>query len=144
MRPAAPPKTRQDKFPDTIPYSLPLELVVTDPEIIAELWAKREGRERDDYALGALRLGMLALRQLRGQIDAVAAPAAGQDEPHVDRVPPAPSRASEVVLIEGAEEHLDAEPAAEELFEEPVTAACDLPAVSSSYWLRRRRRGHFR
>ncbi len=52
MYPAAPPKVREDKFPDTIPYSLLLELVVTDPEVIAELWAKQEGRDRDEYALG--------------------------------------------------------------------------------------------
>ena len=60
----------EDLAPDTIPYSLPLELTVTDPEVITELNAKQEGRERDDYALGALRLGVLALRQARGQVDA--------------------------------------------------------------------------
>jgi hypothetical protein len=59
-----------ENVPDTLPYSLPLELTVTDPEVIAELSAKQEGRERDKYALGALRLGVLALRQARGQIDA--------------------------------------------------------------------------
>ena len=60
----------EDQIPDAIPYSLPLELIVTDAEVIAELWAKPEGRERDEYALSALRLGVLALRQARGQIDA--------------------------------------------------------------------------
>ena len=60
--------TTQDE-PETLPFSLPLDLVVTDPEVVAELIAKEEGRERDDYALGALRLGVLALRQARGQID---------------------------------------------------------------------------
>src|SRR5262249_33574982 len=50
-------------------YSLPLELVVTDQEVIRELCQQAEGRERDDYALSALRLGILALKQARGQVD---------------------------------------------------------------------------
>ena len=53
--------------PDTLPFSLPLELTVADPEVIAELHAKQEGRERDEYALGALRLGVLALGRLGGR-----------------------------------------------------------------------------
>ena len=88
MYPSAPRKVREDKFPDTIPYSLLLELVVTDPEVITELWAKPEGRERDEYALGALRLGILALRQARGQIDA-AAPAVPHEDERPLQVPPA-------------------------------------------------------
>jgi hypothetical protein len=63
------PKISEENPPDTIPFSLPLELTVTDPEVITELFAKQEGWERDDYALGALRLGVLALCQARGQID---------------------------------------------------------------------------
>ena len=55
-----------------IPYSLFLELNVTDAEVIAELCQRVEGRERDDYALSALRLGVLALKQARGQVDAQA------------------------------------------------------------------------
>jgi hypothetical protein len=58
----------EDQAPETIPYSLPLELTVVDPEVVAELCAKQEGRERDEYALGALRLGVLAFKQARGQI----------------------------------------------------------------------------
>ena len=65
MQPAA---TQNE--PETLPYSLSLELTVTDPEVITEFNAKQEGRERDEYALGALRLGVLALKQARGQIDA--------------------------------------------------------------------------
>jgi len=60
----------EDNTRETLPFSLPLELTVNDPEVISELCAKQEGRERDEYALGALRLGVLALRQARGQIDA--------------------------------------------------------------------------
>src|SRR4051812_36062316 len=52
--------------------SLALELVVTDQEVIRELCQQREGRERDDFALSALRLGVLALKQARGQVDAQA------------------------------------------------------------------------
>jgi len=51
------------------PYSLLLELTVTDAEVIAELCQRPEGREREDYALSALRLGVLALKQARGQVD---------------------------------------------------------------------------
>lgn len=61
---------RTESSDDAIPYALPLELTVKDPEVIAELWARAEGEERDDYALAALRLGVLALRQARGQLDA--------------------------------------------------------------------------
>ncbi len=70
MHSVATTETTADNAPETLPFSLPLELTVNDPEVISELWAKQEGRERDEYALGALRLGVLALRQARGQIDA--------------------------------------------------------------------------
>lgn len=142
MRPTAPPKLRAEKFPDTIPYSLPLELVVSDPEVITELWAKREGRERDEYALGALRLGMLALRQLRGQIDAVASPSPRQDERRLDDMPPVLSQARSSVgqgaVAEDEEDCFSVEPVEEE-FEAAVAAGDEIAAVPSSYWLRRRR-----
>ncbi len=47
-----------------------LELDVTDPEVAHELVQRTEGRERDEYARGALRLGVLALRQASGALDA--------------------------------------------------------------------------
>jgi len=50
-------------------FALPLELNVTDPELIRELLAHAEGKPRDDYALCALRVGLLALKQARGQVD---------------------------------------------------------------------------
>jgi hypothetical protein len=53
-----------------LPISLPLELHVTDREVIRELCHQPEGRDRDDFALCALRLGVLALKQARGQVDA--------------------------------------------------------------------------
>ncbi len=69
MHSVATKETAADNAPETLPFSLPLELMVSDPEVISELCARQEGRERDDYALSALRLGVLALRQARGQID---------------------------------------------------------------------------
>jgi hypothetical protein len=55
---------------EELPYSLPLELTVTDAELIAELCQRAEGQEREQFALSALRLGILALKQARGQVDA--------------------------------------------------------------------------
>lgn len=50
--------------------SIPLTLVVTDRETVAELLQRNDGRERDEYALAALRIGVLSLKHARGQIDA--------------------------------------------------------------------------
>lgn len=55
---------------EELPYPLTLELTVTDAEVIGELCQRPEGRHREDYALSALRLGVLALKQARGQVDA--------------------------------------------------------------------------
>lgn len=52
-----------------LPYSLPLELTVQDGETIAELCAYAEGDAREQFALKALRIGVLAMNQARGQID---------------------------------------------------------------------------
>ncbi|MEX0717624.1 MAG: hypothetical protein WD066_13610 [Planctomycetaceae bacterium] len=53
-----------------LPYALLLELNVQDPETVAELVSHAEGDERERFALTALRIGVLALRQARGRIDA--------------------------------------------------------------------------
>ena len=50
--------------------SIPLTLVVSDQETVAELLQRSDGRERDEYALAALRIGILSLKHARGQIDA--------------------------------------------------------------------------
>src|SRR5258707_3697867 len=55
-----------------------LQLKVTDPEISAALRAHAEGEARNHYALGALRLGVLALRTAAGQIDTGEVRNAGQ------------------------------------------------------------------
>jgi hypothetical protein len=52
-----------------LPFRLPLELTVEDAETIAELCQHPEGEERERFALSALRIGILALRQARGQVD---------------------------------------------------------------------------
>jgi hypothetical protein len=57
--------------------SLLLALEVTDPEVLAELRRHAEGPERDRYALGALRQGVLALRMASGQVDGASIREAG-------------------------------------------------------------------
>jgi len=52
-----------------LPHSLDLNLVVTDTDSVKELVLRREGRERDEYALSALKIGVLSLRHATGQID---------------------------------------------------------------------------
>ena len=47
-----------------------LYLQIEDPEVVAELQRRQEGAERDRYAVSALRLGVLALRDARGALDA--------------------------------------------------------------------------
>jgi hypothetical protein len=49
---------------------LRLALLVTDPEVVHELVQQTEGESRDVYARHALRLGVLALRQASGGLDA--------------------------------------------------------------------------
>lgn len=52
--------------------ALLLDLKVDDPETVAALLQCDEGAERDAFALKALRIGVLALGQARGQVDAQA------------------------------------------------------------------------
>jgi phage gp16-like protein len=63
-------RSANDSVEDSdLPYSLALELTVKDRDTIAELYRHAEGDCRDEFALAALRIGVLALRQARGQID---------------------------------------------------------------------------
>jgi hypothetical protein len=48
---------------------LTLEIAVRDPDVIVELSKHAAGEERQNYAVCALRLGVLALRQARGEVD---------------------------------------------------------------------------
>jgi hypothetical protein len=59
--------------------SVPLSLVISDHDSVAELLQKTEGRERDEYALTGLRIGLLALKHARGQIDADAVKREGEN-----------------------------------------------------------------
>jgi hypothetical protein len=58
--------------------SVPLTLVVADHDSVDELLQKSEGWERDEYALAALRIGLLSLKHARGQIDADAVKREGE------------------------------------------------------------------
>ena len=55
-----------------VPQSIKLSLEILDPEVIEELGRHADGQARERYALAGLRLGALALRQARGEIDAAA------------------------------------------------------------------------
>lgn len=46
-----------------------LTLLVQDADVVRELNAFDDVQARDEYALGALRIGVLALRQVRGEFD---------------------------------------------------------------------------
>lgn len=52
------------------PDQLQLTLDVTEPDVIAALLEHPEGRSRDRFALNALRIGVLALKQASGRLDA--------------------------------------------------------------------------
>ena len=52
-----------------LPFSLPLELQVNDRDVIAELEKYPEGPERDEFALEALKIGVLALRRASAALD---------------------------------------------------------------------------
>lgn len=63
-------ETAEADRPDTLPFALPLELEVRDPEVVAVLAALPAGEVRTEYALAALKIGVLALGQAKGQLDA--------------------------------------------------------------------------
>jgi hypothetical protein len=63
---------------DNLIQWVPLTLVVSDYDTVTELLQKVEGRERDEYALTALRIGVLSLKHARGQIDADAVKREGE------------------------------------------------------------------
>src|SRR5688572_7547013 len=54
----------------TVPGACPLHLLIDDPLIVPELLAQPAGHERDEFALTALRIGVLALKQAQGRLDA--------------------------------------------------------------------------
>lgn len=67
LEPASVPSDRNG--PPALPREVRLDLIVRDVEVIGELVRHGEGDERTRYAMSALRLGVLALRQASGVID---------------------------------------------------------------------------
>ncbi|QDU86673.1 hypothetical protein Pla175_00230 [Pirellulimonas nuda] len=63
-------ETTLENHPGELPASLALELMVRDRDVIEALSERPSGRARHDYALDALRIGVLALRHAQGRIDA--------------------------------------------------------------------------
>src|SRR5690242_12479464 len=47
-----------------------LDLLIEDPLLVTELLSYAEGDERNEYALTALRIGVLALKQAQSRLDA--------------------------------------------------------------------------
>lgn len=60
-----------------VPKSLSLVLEVSDPEVVFELRKRTVGDQRNEFALTALRIGILSLRAASGQIDAASVKEAG-------------------------------------------------------------------
>lgn len=52
-----------------LPFSIPLELTVQDRDVVAELEKHPEGPDRDEFALAALKIGVLALRRASAALD---------------------------------------------------------------------------
>jgi len=65
---SAEPVSRESFAPSL--SELELRLRVVDPELVDELSSILDPREREVFALSALRIGVLALRTARGQVDA--------------------------------------------------------------------------
>ena len=50
--------------------SVELNLLINDSDLCSELAAYPEGHEREEFAVSAMRIGVIALRQAQGRIDA--------------------------------------------------------------------------
>lgn len=57
------------RMSDVLPFAIDLELQVQDRDVIAALVNFPEGPERDEYALEALKIGVLALRRASSALD---------------------------------------------------------------------------
>lgn len=53
-----------------VPEVVHVDIFVTEPTSVHELTLRQPGRERDEYADSALRIGLLSLKHARGQVDA--------------------------------------------------------------------------
>lgn len=52
-----------------LPFAIQLELYIRDPDLVAELEKHAEGPERDEFAIEALKIGVLALRRASTAFD---------------------------------------------------------------------------
>lgn len=52
-----------------LPFAIQLELYIRDPDLVAELEKHTEGPERDEFAIEALKIGVLALRRASTAFD---------------------------------------------------------------------------
>ena len=57
--------------------TLELRLEISDPEVLLELHKRRDSEDRTQFALTALRIGVLSLRAVAGQLDATTVKEAG-------------------------------------------------------------------
>ncbi|MBL9165045.1 MAG: hypothetical protein JNL18_20110 [Planctomycetaceae bacterium] len=60
---------RQPSFSGELPFSIQLELYIDDRDVVAELEKHPEGPERDEFAIEALKIGVLALRRASTAFD---------------------------------------------------------------------------
>jgi hypothetical protein len=67
--PTTEPAWEHEPYREQEPHTVTLDLTVNDPELVAALEAYPAGRARDRFALTALRIGILALRQAQGRVD---------------------------------------------------------------------------
>ncbi|MEM6329214.1 MAG: hypothetical protein AAF790_03080, partial [Planctomycetota bacterium] len=71
--------TTLEGHPTDPPAAIRLELLVRDSEVIDALWRHADGRPRSAFALDALRIGVLALRDATAQADAALVRSAGAE-----------------------------------------------------------------
>jgi hypothetical protein len=69
-RTAAVNGSRENESDSDLPFNLQLELSIDDPELIRALVEHSEGEERNQYATEAMKIGILALRHVGGQVSA--------------------------------------------------------------------------
>ena len=54
-----------------LPAALEISFTSTDTEVIASLLDRKAGKQRDEFLRGAIRLGVIAMESLSGQVDAL-------------------------------------------------------------------------
>lgn len=63
------PNDAETLAPESPPATLKIDIEVTDSETVAALILYPDGRDRNDFARRALKIGVIALRHAQGQID---------------------------------------------------------------------------